>query len=194
MSDRATSVVFFDRDGTLNELVYRYGHNEYTPPWFIEEVKLKQGVVLALKRLLDAKFELVVLTNQPDVAKDKASLGQINTVRTHFIALLEQEGIKLSGYFHCLHHPKAVVPKLKCSCKCRKPQIGMFCFYENSVNVDKSRSWMVGDSIADIQAGNQFGVGTIGLPSMDPNKIIPDTDVSAIVENITQVVDYILDK
>ena len=193
MKKRSTPVVFLDRDGTLNELVYRSNYNEYCPPWFADEVKLKRGAISALNRLLSAKFNLVVVTNQPDAAKNRASLDQLNAVKTRFITLLEQEGIYLSGYFNCVHHPKGIVPKLSCICDCRKPKIGMFSLYSNVVNVDKARSWMIGDSISDIQAGSKFGVGTIGLPSMDTNKLISNKDACVNAKNISQAVDFIIE-
>lgn len=186
-------IIFLDRDGTLNELVYHQTYDEYGPPWEPEDVVLKLGVVPALNLLMSAGYKLVVVTNQPDAAKDKTSLQQIELVKEGFVSLLEQKNIKISGYYHCVHHQNGVVPSLTCNCTCRKPGVGMLLAYAETISLDKSRSWIIGDSISDIQTGVAFGIKTIGLPSCDPQKSTLDCNADANFENITQAVEFILE-
>lgn len=150
--------VFLDRDGVLVQHLTERGPREtpHTP----EEVKLFQGVQGDLARLKDAGYLLVVVTNQPDVAKGKVTAREMQMIEERFHSLLGSAA-KLDGYYACLHHPdaaQAVVKELLQDCDCRKPKPGLILQATRELEIDLSLSWLVGDQPTDVEAGLTSGI------------------------------------
>ena len=156
----ARAAVFLDRDGVLNELVPDPASGLPESPLSPGEVRLVAGAAAAAGRLRDAGYTLVAVTNQPAAAKGRVSAGSLQEIQDRVRELLAADGVELEGSRMCLHHPEGVVPELSGPCDCRKPAPGMLLDAARGLNLDLHRSWMVGDTDADVEAGRAAGCRT----------------------------------
>ena len=156
-SRRFRAAVFFDRDGTLS---VEKGFLR-TP----EDFELLPGAGPALIALRRAGFRLVVLTNQPVLARGEASEADIAAIHCRLEWDLGKEGAYLDGIYVCPHHPDPGFPgersELKISCDCRKPAIGLFERACRDLRIDPAGSWMIGDQTRDIEMARRAGLRSI---------------------------------
>lgn len=152
--------VFVDRDGVLNELVRRET-GECESPLDPAQVKLVEGAAAAVRRLREAGFALVGVSNQPAAAKGSVTVAQLHAVQARVLELLVEADAALDAFRLCLHHPKGVVPELTRDCDCRKPAPGMILDAAAELEIDLDPSWMIGDTDADVLAGAAAGCRTI---------------------------------
>lgn len=140
--------VFLDRDGTLN-VDKGYVHR-------IEDWEWIPGAVEAIVALKKAGFLVIVVTNQAGIAR--GYYGDVDVSRLH--AWVNEElgkrGTAIDGFYYCPHHPD-----YGGECECRKPKPGMLRAAQQDFDIDFTRSWLVGDKAADIQAGLAAGVKPI---------------------------------
>lgn len=176
-------IIFLDRDGTLNRLVFHKKYNQYGPPWKPEQISIDSQVFSGLRSFIDLNYGLVIVTNQPDIAKNKCSEKNLALVKERFLSEMEDNGVKFKAYFTCHHHPDAVNQDYLKDCPFRKPNIGFFEKFNKTCKVDKTLSWMIGDRSTDVAAGKAFGVRTIKLPgketadktiNLNPDYRVPD--------------------
>ncbi len=150
---------FLDRDGTINRHV---GH--VSRP---EQLELLPGVGAAIRGLNHAGVQVVVITNQPVVARGLCDEAGLEAIHARLEALLGREGAYLDRLYHCPHHPDAGFigerPELKIACTCRKPGPGLLQRAMRELRVDRSRSWMFGDSPCDAQAARAARVQPVLL-------------------------------
>ncbi len=139
--------VFLDRDGVLNEAIVR-GGKPY-PPRTLEEFRIVEDAPQALRRLKDAGYLLIVVTNQPDVARGTASMDTMEA----FDAAL-RAALPIDGIFTCFHDDPD-------HCVCRKPKPGLLLAAAQKHNIDLAASYMIGDRWRDIDAGAGAGCQTI---------------------------------
>ncbi|MCK8785173.1 HAD-IIIA family hydrolase [Roseomonas sp. NAR14] len=151
--------VFVDRDGTLNVL------RDYvrTP----EDLELLPGATAAVKRLNEIEHRVVVVTNQPVLARGEASFETLRRIHARLDTELGEGGAYVDALYFCPHHPHGGFPgevaSLKVACDCRKPRTGMIDRAVAELNIDRTRSWMVGDSTGDVLAGSRAGLRTVLL-------------------------------
>lgn len=141
---------FLDRDGVLNEDL-GYVHR-------VQDFRWLPGVVQACKRLQDAGYALVVVTNQSGVARGMYTLEDVDALHAHMQRELAAAGVTLTAIYRCPHLPTAEVPAYRTDCDCRKPRPGMLLQALREHGLDASRSVMVGDKPSDMQAGEAAGV------------------------------------
>ena len=141
--------VFLDRDGTLNRCFAGQGTTH--PPASVADVALVDGAEEACARLRAAGYLLVVVTNQPDVARGTQSRAAADAISGRVVQLLG-----LDGYAACYHDDGD-------RCACRKPAPGLLLDLARRFGVDLARSWMVGDRLTDIAAGSAAGCRTVLL-------------------------------
>jgi D-glycero-D-manno-heptose 1,7-bisphosphate phosphatase len=153
--------VFFDRDGVIVELVWDEVDGSYEGPNVKEDVQLVRGASDAIRRIRSLDYRTVVVSNQPGAAKGKASHGQLLEAHQHVVRLLAERGVEIDDYRYCWHHPDALDPELARACECRKPKPGMLLQAAAALDIDLSRSWMIGDSDSDAEAGRTAGCRTI---------------------------------
>ncbi len=145
-------VIFLDRDGTLNEEVnYLYRK---------EDLRILDGVPEAIHELKARGFKIVVVTNQAGVARGYYKEEDVKKLHSYMNELLAASQGEIDHFFYCPHHPYHGIGAYKCRCHCRKPETGLLEMAEQYYDVDKERSWMVGDKWTDIQAGIRYGVRT----------------------------------
>lgn len=141
--------VFLDRDGTINLEV------DYLSR--VEEFQFIPGAPLAIKRLKDAGFLLVVVTNQSGIARGYYDESALERIHQHMHEELEKFGVAIDACYFCPHHPEHGVGPYKRECTCRKPFPGMLFQAAKELDIDLSASFMVGDKIADVKAGIEAG-------------------------------------
>ena len=142
MSDR---FVFLDRDGTLIEEV------DFLST--VDETKLFDFTISALKLLQGAGFRFAVTTNQSGIARGYFGENEVRDIHTEIMRHLAPEGIGIESLQFCPHFPDA-------GCECRKPGIGMIENATSGFDVDLSRSWVIGDKKLDIEMGFNAGAKT----------------------------------
>jgi D-glycero-D-manno-heptose 1,7-bisphosphate phosphatase len=146
--------VFLDRDGVLIEDVHLL-----TRP---EQVVIPPDVPGALRALGEAGFKLVVVSNQPVVARGLASEPDVRAVNAHMESLLQRAGAPpLDGIYFCPHHPNATLTAYRVDCDCRKPRPGLLRRAAVELGIDLGASFAVGDRITDIMAGAKAGCRTV---------------------------------
>jgi D-glycero-D-manno-heptose 1,7-bisphosphate phosphatase len=145
--DRAA--VFFDRDGVLNESVIVHGRPY--PPTSAAELTVEDSTVEACAQLRAASLALVVVSNQPDIARRTQSRAAVDAIN---VAL--QERLPLDAILICPHDDAD-------ECACRKPKPGMLLRAARELRLDLSRSVMVGDRWRDVEAGRRAGCATVFL-------------------------------
>ncbi|MBU5612449.1 D-glycero-beta-D-manno-heptose 1,7-bisphosphate 7-phosphatase [Geomonas azotofigens] len=141
--------VFLDRDGTINEEVQYLCR--------VEEFRLIPGVPYALQRLKDAGFLLVVVTNQSGIGRGLYDEAALQAIHDRMHEELGDFGITIDACYFCPHHPEHGVGDYRVECTCRKPQPGMLEQAAEDLDIDLSRSYMIGDKLGDIEAGINAG-------------------------------------
>jgi D,D-heptose 1,7-bisphosphate phosphatase len=166
--------VFLDRDGTVNKL------NGYIKS--DTELELVDGAAEAIKKLNKAEFKVCLVTNQPVIARGESTLDKLKIIHNKIETLLGYGGAFLDRIYFCPHHPdrgfEGEVPELKFACDCRKPAVGMMRRAVNDLNIDLENSWMIGDSVTDIEFARKSGIRSIyisqhGIPHNLHGDIIP---------------------
>ncbi len=158
MKQKNNKAVFLDRDGILCELHYDKERGIVDSPLNPSQVKIIPGAKKALQSLRDAGYLIIIASNQPIIAKKKASPSLFEKICASFMRKLS---FSPDAVFYCLHHPESKVASLKKECDCRKPKPGLLLKAALELNIDLKKSWMVGDNLTDTQAGNAAGCQTI---------------------------------
>lgn len=188
--------VFLDRDGVINEMVYHKEFGILDSPANPDEFKLMPEAGESVARLNRAGFKVIVVSNQPGIAKGKYTLKILKEINKKMIRELKNFGAKLDGIYYCLHHPQAKKKKYKIICNCRKPKPELVFKAAREFEVDLPSSYMIGDGIIDIEAGRASGVKTILLanPKLDLMSFLKEKDVNPdhILRNLPEAVQFIL--
>lgn len=143
-----TRAVFLDRDGVLNHPVIRGGKSY--PPARVEDLKIYDGLRDQLQRLKDRGFALIVVTNQPDVARGTTPKSTVEDIN----AAIAREIPAIDRFIVCYHDNAD-------GCDCRKPKPGMLFAGAAEFDIDLPRSYMIGDRKGDVDAGRAAGSRTI---------------------------------
>lgn len=169
--------VFLDRDGVLNEPVLENGRPH--PPSGLAELRITPGAAPALQQLREAGFLLVVVTNQPDVARGKTPRETVEAIHAALAAALP-----LDAFYTCWHDDAD-------GCHCRKPLPGLIVDAAAEREVDLAASWVVGDRWRDVEAGAAADCRTIWIDRGYTERA-PDHP-TATVANLPEAVRHILD-
>ncbi|HSX57845.1 MAG TPA: HAD-IIIA family hydrolase [Candidatus Saccharimonadales bacterium] len=153
--------VFFDRDGTLIKLVYDSEVDKVDTVSRVEDLEIVYDMPEVLKKLKDLGYLLIIISNQPKVALKKETQENWDKVHEEFLKQYKELGVTFDKEYYCFHHPFSEVEKLKQDCECRKPGIKFFQDSEKELDIDMSQSFMVGDGVNDVLAGQKAGVKTI---------------------------------
>ena len=164
--------VFLDRDGTI--IVDKDYLSEAS------EVELIDGSIEALRKLQDAGYKLVVVSNQSGVARGKFSIDSVEQVNRHVSELFAKENIMIDAFYFCPHYKKGSVAEFSVACQCRKPGIGMVEEAIHQLHIDPRKSYVVGDKLSDILLGKCIGSKSILVRTgygVEEEKIINNSSV-----------------
>ena len=150
-----------DRDGVVNEMVYYPDPGIVDSPFTPRQFVLVDGIGRALREMRSAGFRLVLVSNQPSVAKKHMTMASFKKIQAKMRRLLAAEGVELDGEYYCFHHPQARLPAYRIDCDCRKPKPGMLLRAADELGLDLKRSFMIGDGLYDVLAGERAGAKTI---------------------------------
>lgn len=189
--------IFLDRDGTLNEVVYNQDGMEDSP-FRTEDLMLLPGAGEFTRRVRDAGYLAVLATNQPGVAKGSVTIAGLEQINQRLLDLLAKDGGGLDRICYCPHHPvgrPGFSSPFVQVCDCRKPAPGMLLTAAKEMGIDLSRSWMVGDKLLDVKAGQAAGCRTILLrrsAAQSPANPDPSQQATYSANNLSEALDFIL--
>ena len=153
---RKQQALFIDRDGTINKYV-GFLRN-------IDDFELIPSTVDIIKKANSDGELVIVITNQPVIARGEVTWEQLEEIHNKMETLLGEQGAYVDDIFICPHHPdkgfEGERPEYKFECDCRKPKPGLILQAAEKYNIDLSQSTMIGDSENDILAGKAAGCGT----------------------------------
>jgi len=148
--DTETRAIFLDRDGVINKEV-----NYLSDPDCFEFIK---GSIKALKILKNKGYLLILITNQAGIARGYFTEDTLRIIHNKMQKKLRENNIELDDIFYCPHHPDFTGP-----CECRKPNPGMILNAKKKFNINLNESYMVGDTLKDIQTGRLANCKTVLL-------------------------------
>lgn len=164
---RKQKAVFLDRDGVIN--VYK----EFLTRW--EDMELLAGAAEAIARINESGYLVIVITNQPVIARGGCTWEELAQIHNAMETLLGKAGSYVDDIFICPHHPDRGFPgerpEYKIDCDCRKPKPGLILMAAEKYNIDLSQSYMVGDSTSDVQAGFAAGCTPIYINENEDCKV-----------------------
>jgi D-glycero-D-manno-heptose 1,7-bisphosphate phosphatase len=177
MRSALSHAVFLDRDGVINRAFVREGRP--FPPQTVEDFEILDGVAEGCRRLKDAGFLLIVITNQPDVGRGIQKRATIEAMHKKMRALLPLDRVEI-----CYH----VGPSDPC--ECRKPAPGMIARAATHFCIDLAKSFVIGDRWRDIDCGHAAGTKTILIDYRYAEKLRAEPNFR--VESFAQAVEVIL--
>lgn len=142
--------IFLDRDGVVNVDV-QYAHRP-------EQIRFVDGIFDFCRSAKAEGYLLVIVTNQAGIGRGLYSEDQFRNLMDWIFAQFEARGVSLDGFYFCPHHPVHGVGEYKKSCDCRKPKPGMILRAARHLDIDVSRSILIGDKQSDIDAAVAAGV------------------------------------
>jgi D-glycero-D-manno-heptose 1,7-bisphosphate phosphatase len=164
MGERAVNpVAIFDRDGTIIDIVRDEETGTIASAFHPDQLRFLPRAVDGMRALQDAGFLLAIATNQPGPAKGQISVTAVERTNAALVARLAIEGVRIAALEVCMHHPDGgpgSVAGLVRPCDCRKPKAGMLHAVMSRLGGDPARSWMIGDSITDLEAGRAAALAT----------------------------------
>ena len=137
------AAVFLDRDGVIN-----YNRDDYVKKW--AEFRFLPNVLTALRRLADSPLPTIIVTNQSAVGRGLLKTSELEQIHARMIQTVQAHGGRIDQVFYCPHHPED-------GCACRKPKSGLLNKAADVLDIDLTRSYLVGDAMSDIQAGLAAG-------------------------------------
>jgi len=146
-----SKAVFLDRDGTLNEDPGYLGNPEL--------LKLYPGTSKALS-ILKQKLgiKLIVISNQSGVARGLITIEMVESVNHRLNDLLKEENVEIDAFYYCPFHPDFSTEE---ECSCRKPSPELIFKAAKDFNIDLTSSYIIGDSVSDVECGHNAGIKTI---------------------------------
>ena len=182
--------VFLDRDGTINEQMGYINH--------ASRFLMLPGAVAAIKKLNNDNIPVVVVTNQSGLARGYFPETVLEEVHLKMERELAEGGAHVDGIYICPHHPEAKEEKFRQKCQCRKPKNGLFLQAAEDLQIDLSRSYVVGDRWSDLRAAASCMAKGIlvltGYGRGDYEYIGPTQEVQPhyVAQDLQDAVDWIL--
>lgn len=159
--------LFLDRDGVIND-----GSLYYT--YKLEDFKILPDVIEAIKIAKSNNYLVLVVTNQSGIAKGIYTMGDVDIIHSYFSNLLKLHKTKIDGFYVCPHHPSVS------ECDCRKPKTGMLEQAIKDFNIRPEISYLIGDSVRDVQAAESMHIKGIRI---EKNESILNIVKEIVAEN-----------
>jgi len=145
--------VFLDRDGVVNEDGWGWTEYGYITRW--EDFRFLPGVLEALKKITDAGYRCVIISNQQGVGKGYFTDKELSEVTGRMLDVINEAGGDIAGVYYCTHTEEEM-------CGCRKPEDGLFLKAREELGIPDLRDkYYIGDTERDIKAGEKAGLKTI---------------------------------
>ena len=175
--EKVKRAVFLDRDGVLNHV--RLYENRPYPPTNLTELKYLEGVREAVRKLLENEFLVVVVTNQPDIARKTITQIALNEIH-----LRMRQDLGIEHFYVCPHDDKDC-------CDCRKPKAGLLLKAASDLEIDLKKCYLVGDRWKDIAAGQTAGCSNffINYNYTEKKPNTPYKEVSSLKEAVTIILE-----
>lgn len=183
--------IFLDRDGVINEMNFNKERKVFVPPYKKEELKIYDGVMESLKNFRENNFKLFLVSNQPDYATGMTGLENLAEVHSELNKILLSNNIDFTEYYYCYHHPAGIIPGYSIECDCRKPKNYFVLKAISDYDIEKEKSWFIGDRDKDVLCGISSGLKTIRIESgyyEYKNKV----DADFVVKNLKEASKIIL--
>jgi D-glycero-D-manno-heptose 1,7-bisphosphate phosphatase len=136
--------IFLDRDGVIIENCV-----DYVRSW--EDVRFYPQALQALASIRTSPYKIIIVTNQSAVGRGLISLDAALQINQRIVETIEEKGGRIDGSFMCPHAPQD-------DCDCRKPRPGLFHQAAKALSLDLSQSYLVGDALSDLLAGQAAGL------------------------------------
>lgn len=160
--------IFLDRDGVINKVIMKNG-NPYSPRKF-EEFELLPGIKTVLINFKNNGFQNIIVTNQPDIARNLMEWDELNKIHDYIRKELPIDDIRI-----CPHDDSY-------NCECRKPKPGMLYKAAGDFDIDLKKSFVIGDRWKDIEAGRCAGCNTILINAVYNKDVSADFKVNDLLE------------
>jgi D,D-heptose 1,7-bisphosphate phosphatase len=190
---KKNTAVFLDRDGTINEEV---GYLDS-----LDKFKIIPSAYEAIRLINESGMKVVVISNQAGVARGFFTEDFVKITHEHLQTALRQQGATIDNFYYCPHHPMEGIGPYRQVCNCRKPAPGMLLRAAQDLNIDLTRSYLVGDRFNDMEAGKKIGVrgilvktgfGQSLLQDDGPDEATPENKPDFIAADILEAVKWIL--
>lgn len=169
--------VFIDRDGTLIE------DADFLTS--ADQIRILPRTIPALRKLHEAGYAVVVVTNQSAVARGMLSEDELRAIHDRLVELVETLGGHVDAVYYCPHLPEGSVPQYAVECECRKPKPGLLFRARDEMDLDLSRSFAVGDAWRDVEAALAADVPSVKLPRPAAREEPPRPDLPVLGEATT---------
>jgi histidinol-phosphate phosphatase family protein len=181
--------VFLDRDGVLVEEIFYPQTGEWEAPLVPEDVRLIPGAAAAARTLREQGYPLVLISNQAAYAKGKTSLRALWLAHERFLSLMAEEGATLDAVYYSYGHPDGIMPYFTGLSLERKPGPYNLLVAAARLDLDLTRSWMIGDRDTDVACGHAAGARTVLVdnryyPQIGRHADIRATDLADAVSRI----------
>ena len=180
--------VFLDRDGTIN-VEKDYLHK-------IEDFEFIPGASEAIKRLKDAGFLVIVVSDQSGIGRGYFDEHAVDKLHRYVQSELAGYNTSIDAFYFCPHHPEKGIGNYKIICDCRKGEPGMLLQAAKEYNIDLQKSFMIGDKLTDIEAGQRAGCQALLVLTGYGERAAANPDLSAVEKclNLDRAVSLILDQ
>jgi D-glycero-D-manno-heptose 1,7-bisphosphate phosphatase len=176
---------FLDRDGVVNV------DRAYVHRW--EDFAFVAGAPEAMRRLGDAGWQLVIVTNQSGIARGLYTEAAYQALTRRMLEALAAQGVQVLDVYHCPHHPAGQVPALAIDCDCRKPAPGLLLRAAREHDLDLAQSILVGDKPSDIEAARAAGLARAYRVRSDyGNASADDGPADATFDSLARCVDALV--
>jgi D-glycero-D-manno-heptose 1,7-bisphosphate phosphatase len=155
MQSRPQKAVFIDKDGTLIPDIPFNSDPDL--------LSIEPETISGLKLLHNNGYKLIIISNQPGIARGYFTEKALDVIWTRINSLLSNHAIKLDAFYYCPHDANGIISPYAIVCNCRKPAPGLIFKAAAEWNIALNKSWMVGDILNDIEAGNRAGCRSILL-------------------------------
>lgn len=152
--DKKKKIIFLDRDGVINKDPGDFTSCSYVTKW--DEFIFMPGAIDAVKRLNQAGYDVVLISNQAGVSKGCMSAEQLKEITDKMLKEFTAGGAKVLKAYYCTHQTKE-------NCACRKPKTGMFEKAEQELGIKAEGAYFIGDGKVDVEAGKGYGLKTVLL-------------------------------
>lgn len=181
--------VFLDRDGTINEDV---GY-----PSRIDQVRIYPYAFEALRKIKDAGFAAVVVTNQSGIGRGYLTEADLAAIHRFIAAEFAARAVRIDAFYYCPHYEFSDLPGYRGLCACRKPEPEMGRRAAADLDLDLERSYMIGDKVEDIRFGLAIGAKPVLVRTgygAESERRLPELGITpaAVADDLRTAVDWVL--